>query len=283
MINNFANINTLFKKTSNNYIYLYKKNIFVKNFYSIMKKIVLIRHGESRWNKLNRFTGWTDVALSEKGIIEAQKAGKLLQQEGYSFDIAYTSILQRAIKTLWLILEEMHLMWIPTYKHWELNEKHYGKLQGLNKAETAKKYGDEQVLLWRRGFDVRPPAFEPEYRKELVKQPPFIAVPEDKIPLTESLKDTIHRVLPFWNNEVVPQIKAGKKIIIAAHGNSLRAIYKHLTGISEAEILKTNIPTGVPLVFEINDDLTVNNHYYLGDPETIRKMQEKVANQGKSK
>lgn len=248
-----------------------------------MKKIVLIRHGESQWNKLNRFTGWTDVALSEHGILEAQKAGKLLQQEGYSFDIAYTSILQRAIKTLWLILEEMDLMWIPTYKHWELNEKHYGKLQGLNKAETAKKYGDEQVLLWRRGFDVRPPAFDSSYQKELVKQSPFKAVPEDKIPLTESLKDTINRVLPFWEKEIAPQIKANKKIIIAAHGNSLRAIYKHLTHTSEEEILRINIPTGIPLVFEFNDDMTTNKFYYLGDPEAIRKMQEKVANQGKSK
>ncbi len=248
-----------------------------------MKKIILIRHGESEWNKLNRFTGWTDVALSEKGILEAQKAGKLLQQEGYSFDIAYTSILKRAIKTLWIIQEEMDLMWIPTHKRWELNEKHYGKLQGLNKIETAKKYGDDQVLLWRRGFDVRPPAFEESYRHELVQQSPFKAVPENNIPLTESLKDTINRVLPFWKKEIVPQIKADKKIIIAAHGNSLRAIYKHLTNTSEEEILKINIPTGIPLVFEFNNDMTTNKYYYLGDPEEIRKMQEKVANQGKSK
>ncbi len=248
-----------------------------------MRKIVLIRHGESEWNKLNRFTGWTDVALSEKGIEEAKKAGKLLKKEGYSFDIAYTSILKRAIKTLWLIQEEMDLMWIPTYKRWQLNEKHYGKLQGLNKAETAKKYGDEQVLLWRRGFDVQPPAFEPSYRHELVQQSPFKAVPEDQIPLTESLKDTIARVLPFWEQEIIPIVQQNKKIIIAAHGNSLRAVYKHLTGISEEEILKTNIPTGIPLVFELNDDLTTHKYYYLGDPEEIRKMQEKVANQGKSK
>ncbi len=248
-----------------------------------MKKIVLVRHGESEWNKLNRFTGWTDVALSENGIAEAQKAGKLLKNESYTFDIAYTSILKRAIKTLWLIQEEMDLMWIPTSKRWQLNEKHYGKLQGLNKAETAKKYGDEQVLLWRRGFDVQPPAFESSYKHKLVQQSPFKAVPESQIPLTESLKDTIARVLPFWNNEIIPQIKTGKKIIIVAHGNSLRAIYKHLTGVSEAEILKTNIPTGIPLVFELNDDLTINKFYYLGDSEEIRKMQEKVANQGKAK
>lgn len=248
-----------------------------------MKKIVLIRHGESEWNQLNRFTGWTDVSLSEKGIKEAINAGKLLKQEGYSFDMAYTSILKRAIKTLWLILDEMNLMFIPTYKHWELNEKHYGKLQGLNKAETARKYGDEQVLLWRRGFDVQPPANDESYRNELSQQPPFVVVPKNNIPLTESLKDTINRVLPFWHHEVIPQIKNNKKIIIAAHGNSLRAIYKHLTGVSEEEILATNIPTGIPLVFELNDDLTVHKFYYLGDPEAIKKMQEKVANQGKAK
>lgn len=247
-----------------------------------MEKIVLLRHGESEWNRQNRFTGWTDVALSDKGISEAKRAGQILKDKGYSFDLAYTSILKRAIKTLWLVLEEMDLMWVPVSKHWELNEKHYGKLQGLNKIETAKRYGDEQVLLWRRGFDVRPPAFDTAYRKKLIKQVPFKIVPEQYIPLTESLKDTINRVLPFWKHSVIPKLKQHKKIIIAAHGNSLRAIYKHLTGCSEQEILKINIPTGIPLVFELNNDLSTHKFYYLGDPDEIKKMQEKVANQGKS-
>ena len=249
-----------------------------------MKKLVLVRHGESEWNKLNRFTGWTDVDLSEKGIKEAIEAGQTLKKEGYTFDLAYTSVLKRAIKTLWLVLEKMDLMWIPEIKTWRLNEKHYGKLQGLNKAETAKKYGEEQVLLWRRGFDVMPPLLDESYRDEMLKNPQYAGLKREDIPLGESLKNTIDRVLPFWHSEIEPAIKNEKKIIIAAHGNSLRAIVKYLDNISDEEILKVNIPTGIPLVYELDDEtLKPVNRYYIGDPEKIKKAQESVANQGKVK
>ena len=257
--------------------------VLCKNM-EIMKKLVLVRHGESEWNKLNRFTGWTDVSLSEKGIEEAKEAGRVLKKEGYEFDVAYTSVLKRAIKTLWLILEEMDMMWLPEVKSWRLNEKHYGKLQGLNKAETAKKYGEEQVLLWRRGFDVLPPLMDESYRDEMLRKPPFNGLNRDDIPLGESLKNTIDRVLPLWHSEIEPAIKEGKRIIIAAHGNSLRAIVKYLDNISDEAILKVNIPTGIPLVYELDDEtLKPIKSYYIGDPEKIKKAQEAVANQGKAK
>ncbi len=257
--------------------------VLCKNM-EIMKKLVLVRHGESEWNKLNRFTGWTDVNLSEKGIEEAKEAGRVLKKEGYEFDVAYTSVLKRAIKTLWLILEEMDMMWLPEVKSWRLNEKHYGKLQGLNKAETAKKYGEEQVLLWRRGFDVLPPLMDESYRDEMLRKPPFNGLNRDDIPLGESLKNTIDRVLPLWHSEIEPAIKEGKRIIIAAHGNSLRAIVKYLDNISDEAILKVNIPTGIPLVYELDDEtLKPIKSYYIGDPEKIKKAQEAVANQGKAK
>jgi len=249
-----------------------------------MKKLVLIRHGESEWNKKNQFTGWTDVPLSENGIAEAKSAGKVLKQEGYAFDRAYTSVLKRAIKTLWLALEEMDTMWLPVSKHWQLNEKHYGKLQGLNKAETAAKYGEEQVLLWRRGFAVQPPLLDETYRDEMLKNPQYHSIKREQIPLGESLKDTIDRVLPFWNAEIAPAIKRGERGLIAAHGNSLRAIIKYLDDMSEEAILKLNVPTGVPLVYELDDEtLKPIRHYYLGDEDEIRRKQEAVAKQGKAK
>ncbi len=248
-----------------------------------MKKLVLVRHGESEWNKQNRFTGWTDVSLSDKGVQEAIEAGQTLKKEGYTFDIAYTSVLKRAIKTLWLVLEEMDLMWIPEIKTWRLNEKHYGKLQGLNKIETAKKYGEKQVLLWRRGFDVKPPLLDESYRDEMLKNPQFASMNKEDIPLGESLKDTIDRVIPLWHSEIAPAIKEGKKIIIAAHGNSLRAIVKYLDNIDNDTILKVNIPTGIPLVYELDDEtLMPIKSYYIGDPEKVKKAQEAVANQAKA-
>jgi len=249
-----------------------------------MKKLVLVRHGESEWNKLNRFTGWTDVDLSQKGIEEAKEAGKVLKQEGYEFDIAYTSVLRRAIKTLWLILEEMDLMWLHEIKSWRLNEKHYGKLQGLNKIETAKKYGEEQVLLWRRGFDVLPPLLDENYRDKMLLKPQYRELKREDIPLGESLKNTIERVLPLWHSKIEPDIKEGKKVLIAAHGNSLRAIVKYLDNISDEAILKVNIPTGIPLVYELDDEtLKPLKSYYIGDPEKVKKAQESVANQSKLK
>lgn len=248
-----------------------------------MYKVVLIRHGESLWNKDNRFTGWTDVDLSEKGKLEAVEAGKLLKAEGFTFDKAYTSVLKRAIKTLWFALEELDLMWIPVEKAWQLNERHYGALQGLNKGETAQKFGNEQVLIWRRSYDTQPPLLDKNDERFPGNDPRYAASKKEELPLTECLQDTVARVLPYWNEVIVPDIKAGKKLIIAAHGNSLRALVKYLDNISDEDILKLNIPTGVPLVYELDEDLKPISSKYLGNQEEIAKAQAAVANQGKSK
>ncbi len=245
-----------------------------------MYKVVLLRHGESVWNKENRFTGWTDVDLSEQGIREGQRAGKLLKAEGYRFDMAFTSVLKRAIRTLWLTLEELDAMWIPVHNSWRLNERHYGALQGLNKAETAAKFGETQVKLWRRSYDVPPPALDPDDPRNPANDPRYSSVASGDIPLTECLKDTVARFLPYWHQSIVPAIRSGKKVLIAAHGNSLRALVKYLDNVSDQEITELNIPTGVPLVYELNDDLTPAGHYYLGDQEEIRKAIESVAKQG---
>lgn len=246
-----------------------------------MHKLVLIRHGESQWNKENRFTGWKDVDLSEKGLEEAKAAGKLLKDEGFTFDEAYTSVLKRAIRTLWTVLDEMDLMWIPETKSWRLNERHYGGLQGLDKAETAAKYGDEQVLIWRRSYDVPPPELDVSDERYLGNDPRYAGI--DNFPATECLKDTVARVVPYWESEIMPKIRHGKRLIIAAHGNSLRALVKYLDGISDDEIVSLNIPTGVPLVYELDEDLKPIKSYYLGDADAIKAAQEAVANQGKAK
>ncbi|MEP7149949.1 MAG: 2,3-diphosphoglycerate-dependent phosphoglycerate mutase, partial [Acidobacteriota bacterium] len=242
-----------------------------------MHKLVLIRHGESEWNKENRFTGWKDVDLSAKGIEEAHAAGKLLKAEGFTFDEAYTSVLKRAIRTLWIILDEMDLMWIPETKSWLLNERHYGALEGLNKAETAAEYGEEQVLIWRRSFDIPPTALEETDERWLGKDPRYRSIEAGKFPKAECLKDTVARVVPYFEMEIMPKIKQGKRLVIAAHGNSLRALVKYLDSISDAEILKHNIPTGIPLVYELGSDLKPTKSYYLGDEGAIRKAQEAVA------
>lgn len=244
-------------------------------------KLVLLRHGESIWNKENKFTGWTDVDLSEKGIREAKSAGDLLKKEGYAFDIAYTSVLKRAIRTLWIVLDEMDLMWIPVVRSWRLNERHYGGLQGLNKAETAKKYGDEQVLVWRRSYNICPPELEKNDPRYPGHDQRYKELRENDLPLTESLELTVKRFIPYWNQTIAPMIKEGKKVLIAAHGNSLRALVKHLDNASEVDILKLNIPTGIPLVYELNSSLKPIKHYYLGDPAAIKKAADAVANQGK--
>jgi len=248
-----------------------------------MYKLVLIRHGESEWNKANLFTGWTDVELSEKGLLEAKSGGELLKKEGFTFDIAYTSVLKRAIRTLWTVLDEMDLMWIPVVRDWRLNERHYGALQGLNKAETAAKYGDEQVKIWRRSYDIQPPALEKDDPRYPGHDPRYKNLSEAQLPASECLKDTVARFLPLWNDVIAPQIKEGKKVVIAAHGNSLRALVKHLDNISEDEIIGLNIPTGVPLVYELDANLKPIKHYYLGDQEAIQKAMDAVANQGKAK
>ena len=248
-----------------------------------MHKLVLIRHGESQWNKENRFTGWKDVDLSEKGIEEAHAAGKLLKAEGFQFDEAYTSVLKRAIRTLWIVLDEMDLMWIPESKSWLLNERHYGSLQGLNKAETAAQYGDEQVLLWRRSFDIPPHPLEETDERWLGKDPRYGMIEAGKFPKTECLKDTVARVVPFFQSEILPKVKEGKRLIIAAHGNSLRALIKYLDNISDGEIVNLNIPTGIPLVYELDEDLKATRSYYLGDAEAIAAAKQAVANQGKAK
>lgn len=248
-----------------------------------MYKLVLVRHGESVWNKENRFTGWTDVDLSEKGLKEAADGGELLRKEGWQFDIAYTSVLKRAIRTLWIILDKMDMMWVPVVRSWRLNERHYGSLQGLNKSEMAARYGDEQVLVWRRSYDVPPPALERNDERHPGRDRRYAELSQSELPLTECLKDTVARVLPFWHGTIAPAIKSGKRVIIAAHGNSLRALVKYLDNVSEEDIVGLNIPTGIPLVYELNADLKPIKHYYLGDPEAIRKAQEAVANQGKAK
>jgi len=248
-----------------------------------MHKLVLIRHGESQWNKENRFTGWKDVDLSEKGIGEAHAAGKLLKDEGYLFDEAYTSVLRRAIRTLWIILDEMDLMWIPETKSWLLNERHYGALQGLNKAEVAAQYGEEQVLIWRRSFDIPPGAIELNDERYLGNDPRYCNIEKGKFPSTECLKDTVARAVPYFEDEIVPKIKDGKRLIIAAHGNSLRALVKYLDNIPDNEIVNLNIPTGIPLIYELDDELIPIKSYYLGDAEAIKAAQQAVANQGKAK
>ena len=248
-----------------------------------MKKIVLLRHGESTWNKENRFTGWTDVDLSEKGVSEAHKAGRALKDGGFVFDIAYTSVLKRAIKTLWITLEEMDLMWIPVYNSWRLNERHYGALQGLNKSETASKYGEEQVLVWRRSYDVPPPSLEKNDPRSPANDPRYKDLSKRDIPLTECLKDTVARFLPYWHQTISPAVKSGKRVIIAAHGNSLRALVKYLDNVSDKDIVGLNIPTGLPLVYELTDDMKPIKSYYLGDPEDVKKAMEAVADQGKAK
>jgi 2,3-bisphosphoglycerate-dependent phosphoglycerate mutase len=247
------------------------------------KKLVLVRHGESMWNAENRFTGWTDVDLSEKGRAEAQKGAEILKQEGYTFDVAYTSTLKRAIRTLWFVLDELDLMWIPIHNTWRLNERHYGALQGLNKAETAAKFGDQQVKIWRRSYDTAPPALTADDERFPAKDPRYRGVPKEKLPLTECLKDTVARVLPYWESTILPDIKAGKRVVIAAHGNSLRALVKHLDNLSEAEIMEVNIPTGVPLVYEFDDNLRPVKHYYLGDAAEIAAAMDAVAKQGTAK
>ncbi|MDD3636437.1 MAG: 2,3-diphosphoglycerate-dependent phosphoglycerate mutase [Bacteroidales bacterium] len=248
-----------------------------------MKKLVLIRHGQSTWNKENRFTGWTDVPLSEQGVEEAKKAGKLLKEEGYRFKIAYTSYLSRAIKTLWLVLEEMDQMYIPVLKSWRLNEKHYGELQGLNKAETADKYGDEQVLLWRRSFDVPPQPLSEEDPRNPAKDPRFADVDPKNLPMTESLKEVIMRMVPYWESDIKISLEKHGEILVAAHGNSLRALVMHLKKMSEEAILAFNIPTGIPYVFEFDDDMNLQKDYFIGDPEEIKKLMDQVAKQASKK
>ncbi len=244
-----------------------------------MIKLVLLRHGESDWNKENRFTGWTDVDLSEKGIAEAHEAGKLLREGGYVFDVAYTSVLKRAIRTLWIVLDELDQMWIPIYNTWRLNERHYGALQGLNKAETAAKFGDKQVLIWRRSYDIPPPALTPDDPRYPGNDPRYASLGPGELPLTECLKDTVARFLPYWHETIVPALKEGKRVLIAAHGNSLRALVKYLDNISDSDIIELNIPTGIPLVYELDDDLKPIRHYYLGDPEVAAKAAAAVAAQ----
>jgi 2,3-bisphosphoglycerate-dependent phosphoglycerate mutase len=248
-----------------------------------MYKIVLMRHGESTWNLDNRFTGWTDVDLTEKGVAEARQAGKLLKDAGFTFDVAYTSVLKRAIRTLWGTLDEMDLMWLPVIHEWRLNERHYGALQGLNKAETAAQYGDEQVLVWRRSYDVPPNPLDANDPRASFNDPRYAKLKREQIPLTECLKDTVARVLPAWHEELAPAIKSGKRIIVSAHGNSLRALIKYLDGISDADIVGLNIPNGIPLVYELDADLKPIKSYYLGDAAAIEAAQKAVANQGKSK
>jgi 2,3-bisphosphoglycerate-dependent phosphoglycerate mutase len=248
-----------------------------------MTKLVLLRHGQSTWNLENRFTGWTDVDLTDLGRSEAKKAGELLKEGGFTFDVVYTSLLKRAIRTMWIALDEMDLLWLPVYKSWRLNERHYGALQGLNKAETAAKFGDEQVKIWRRSYDTPPPVLEKTDERFPGNDPRYADLSEAELPLTECLKDTVDRFLPYWHDTIVPSIKSGKEVIIVAHGNSLRALVKYLDNISEEEIVELNIPTGVPLVYELANDLKPIKSYYLGDQAAIKKAQEAVANQGKSK
>ena len=248
-----------------------------------MHKIVLLRHGESTWNQENRFTGWTDVGLTDKGMAEAIAAGQLLKQEGYDFDLAFTSMLQRAIKTLWTVLEQMDRMWIPVQHSWRLNERHYGALQGLNKAETAAKFGDEQVLIWRRAYDTPPPPLEENDPRYEIRDPRYAGLKAGECPRTECLKDTVARVLPYWNESIAPAITSGKRIVIAAHGNSIRALIKYLDNVSDADIVGLNIPTAQPLVYELDANLKPIRNYYLGDPEAIKAAMQAVANQGKAK
>jgi 2,3-bisphosphoglycerate-dependent phosphoglycerate mutase len=248
----------------------------------VMIKVVLLRHGESTWNKENRFTGWTDVGLSEKGVVEAHEAARLLREGGYEFDLAFTSVLKRAIKTLDIVLEDMDHSWIPVRKSWRLNEKHYGALQGLNKSETAKKYGEKQVLQWRRAYDVRPPVLEQDDPRHPKHDRRYADLAPEELPDTECLKDTVERFVPYWEGEIVPELRSGKRVIISAHGNSLRALVKYLDEVPDAEIVSRNIPTGVPLVYELDEDCKAVRSYYLGDPDAVRKAMDAVAKQGKA-
>jgi 2,3-bisphosphoglycerate-dependent phosphoglycerate mutase len=246
-----------------------------------MYKLVLLRHGESTWNKENRFTGWTDVDLSEAGLEEAKKAGRLMKAEGYVFDVAYTSVLKRAIRTLWVVLDELDLMWIPVHRSWRLNERHYGALQGLNKAETAARHGEAQTKIWRRSYDVPPPALTPDDPRHPGKDPRYATLSPADLPLTECLKDTVARFLPYWHEVIAPAVTQGHRVLVTAHGNSLRALVKYLDGISDADIVELNIPTGIPLVYELDADLKPITSYYLGDPEAAKAAAAKVAAQAK--
>jgi 2,3-bisphosphoglycerate-dependent phosphoglycerate mutase len=248
-----------------------------------VKTLVLLRHGESIWNMENRFTGWTDVDLSPKGIEEARAAGRQMLYDGYVFDVAFTSVLKRAIRTLWLAIDEMDLIWIPVHKTWRLNERHYGALQGLNKLETVERHGEEQVKIWRRSYDIRPPALSPDDPRSPRNDPRYADLKPEEIPLTECLKDTVDRVLPYWDQTIAPAVRAGKRGLIASHGNSLRALVKYLDNISDETIVDLNIPTGIPLVYELNDDLTPIRHFYLGDPAAIERASKAVADQTKKK
>ncbi|MFC1967901.1 2,3-diphosphoglycerate-dependent phosphoglycerate mutase [Chloroflexota bacterium] len=248
-----------------------------------MIKMVLLRHGESLWNKENKFGGWTDTDLSEKGIAEAKRAGQILKEQGYTFDIAFTSVLKRAIRTLWIVLDVMDLMWISVYRSWRLNERFYGALQGLSKSDTAAKFGEEQVLIWRRSYDVRPPSLEKTDERYPGNDSMYREIAEKELPLAESLKDTSNRILPYWHDTIVTSIKAGKQVLISAHGNSLRALVKYLDNVSDEDILKLNIPTGVPLVYELDENLKPIQTYYLGDPEEVKKAMEAVDRQGKAR
>lgn len=247
-----------------------------------MYTLVLLRHGQSTWNLENRFTGWTDVGLTPQGEAEAHEAGRLLRAEGYTFDVAFTSVLKRAIKTLWIVLEEMELEWIPVYNSWRLNERHYGALQGLNKAEMAAKYGEAQVKIWRRSYDVPPPALDWDDPRHPRFDRRYAALKPEELPACESLKDTLQRVLPYWHSTIAPAIRSGQRVLISAHGNSLRALVKHLDNISDQEIVELNIPTGIPLVYELDEDLQPLQHYYLGDAEAVRRAAEAVAAQGRA-
>ena len=245
-----------------------------------MRKLVLLRHGESDWNRQNRFTGWTDVDLSQQGVAEARAAGKLLKAEGYAFDQSFTSVLRRAIRTLWLALDELGQMWLPQEKSWRLNERHYGALQGLNKAETAAKFGEQQVLVWRRSYDIPPPELAQDDERYEGRDPRYAGI---KVPLTECLKDTVARVVPYWQGTIAPAVRDGRRVLIAAHGNSLRALVKHLDAVSDEKIVGLNIPTGIPLVYELDDALKPVRHYYLGDPDEVARRVASVAAQGKVK
>lgn len=246
-------------------------------------KVVLLRHGESTWNLENRFTGWTDVDLSPKGVEEAHEAARVLKEGGYTFDVAYTSVLKRAIRTLWIAMDDMDLMWIPVHRSWRLNERHYGALQGLDKAETAAKYGEDQVKVWRRSYSTPPPALTPDDARYPGHDRRYAALSKEELPLTESLKETVARFLPYWREVIAPEIKAGTRVLIAAHGNSLRALVKYLDNVSEDEIVELNIPTGIPLVYDLDADLRPLAHYYLGDPEAVRKAAEAVAKQAQKR
>jgi 2,3-bisphosphoglycerate-dependent phosphoglycerate mutase len=248
-----------------------------------MYKVVLLRHGESTWNLENRFTGWTDVDLSPRGMEEAVRCPKLLTEARLTFDVAYTSVLKRAIRTLWVVLDGMDLMWIPVHRHWRLNERHYGALQGLNKAETAQKFGDAQVLVWRRSYDIPPPALTPDDPRYPGHDPRYAGLAPGELPLTESLKDTVARFLPYWHETIAPAVVSGRRVLVAAHGNSLRALVKYLDNISDSEIVGLNIPTGIPLVYELDDHLKPITHYYLGDPEEVARAAEAVKRQGQAR